>query len=301
MFKSLSKGDKYGHYAYIFIIPFFVVMSIFIIYPIIQTINLSLTEWDGSILPPKFVGLKNYINLIQDQVFYKSVMNTWIIWIANIIPQMIFGLGLAVILTDRAMKGKGFFRAIYYLPNLITMASIGALVYFLVDWKSGSVNRILMALNIIDEPFYWLQDIFASRMIVSLTSWWMWFGYSMIIFMAGIKAIPEDLFEAARVDGASKWQVFWSITLPLLKPIMLYQVVTSIIGGLSMYDIPFVLSGGTGAPQDSLLTMVMYVYSTAFRNFHYGYGSAIGVGLFVHIVIFVAIAFKFVNPKNVYN
>lgn len=301
MFKSLTKGDKYGQYGYIFILPFFIVMSLFIIYPIIQTMSLSFTEWDGSIIPPKFVGFQNYAELIRDPLFYKSVANTWIIWIANIIPQMLFGLGLAVLLTDRNIKGKEFFRAVYYLPNLITMASIGALVYFMFDWQSGSVNKILMGLKIIKEPFYWFQDITASRLIVSFTAWWMWFGYTMIIFMAGIKAIPEDLFEAARVDGASKWQVFWNVTLPLLKPIMLYQIVTSVIGGLSMYDLPFVISGGTGSPQDSLTTMVMYVYSTAFRNFHYGYGSAIGVGLFIHIIIVVAIAFKFVNPKNVYN
>jgi multiple sugar transport system permease protein len=126
----------------------------------------------------------------------------------------------------------------------------------------------------------------------------MWFGYTMIIFMAGIKAIPEELFEAARVDGATKWQTFKSITLPQLRPIMTYQVVTSIIGGLSMYDIPQVLTNGTGAPQNSVTTMVMHIYRQGFTNYNLGYASAVAIGLFVHIFIVVFIALRFINPKE---
>jgi multiple sugar transport system permease protein len=120
----------------------------------------------------------------------------------------------------------------------------------------------------------------------------MWFGYTMIIFMAGIKAIPEEIFEAACIDGANKWQVFCRITLPCLKPTMLYQVITALIGGMTMFDIPYVLSGGNGSPQSSVLTMVMYLYNSTFQNYNFGYGATIGVVLFVIIIIFAAIAFK---------
>lgn len=296
-----SKNVRKDHHGYIFIAPFFIALAIFVIYPIIYSFVISFTKWDGSILPPKFIGLDNYKRLINDAFFIKSIKNTWIMWLGCIIPQMFFGLGLATILTDREVRGKAFFRWVYYLPNLVTMASVGTLIFFLLDWQSGSVNKLLLSLGLIQEPFNFLQDIFASRTAVSVTLWWMWFGYSMIIFMAGIKAIPEELFEAARVDGANKWQIFWNITLPCLRPIILYQTVTSVIGGLTMFDIPYVLSGGNGAPQSSTLTMVMYLYNTTFANYNFGYGATVGVGLFFLIAIFVAIAFRLINKRSVYD
>lgn len=304
MFKSLSKNDKYAHYGYLFILPFFVVMAIFIAYPILNTIYLSFTVWEGATIPPEWVGLKNYKRLFGDiasgGIFLQSIKNTWILWALNVIPQFVGALALAVLLTDKRnkIKGKETFRAIYYLPNLITMASVGALFSFLLGYPKGAVNDLLVAFNIIKEPFYFLQNAWATRLSVSTILTWMWFGYTMIIFMAGIKAIPEELYEAATVDGASKWQTFKSITLPQLRPIMTYQVVTSIIGGLSIYDIPQVMTNGTGAPQNSVTTMVMHIYRQGFSNYNLGYASAVAIGLFVHIFIVVAIALRFINPKE---
>lgn len=304
MFKSLSKNDKYAHYGYLFILPFFIVMAIFIVYPILNTIYLSFTVWEGATIPPVWVGLKNYkrlfTDILQGGVFLQSIKNTWILWAFNVIPQFLGALVLAVLLTDRhnKIKGKEAFRAIYYLPNLITMASVGALFAFLLGYPKGAVNDLLVAFNILKEPFYFLQNAWATRLSVSTILTWMWFGYTMIIFMAGIKAIPEELFEAARVDGASKWQTFKSITLPQLRSIMTYQVVTSIIGGLSMYDIPQVMTNGTGAPQNSVTTMVMHIYRQGFTSYNLGYASAVAIGLFVHIFIVVFIALRFINPKE---
>lgn len=304
MFKSLSKNDKYAHYGYLFILPFFIVMAIFIAYPILNTIYLSFTNWEGATIPPEWVGGKNYKRLLEDilsgGIFLKSIGNTWILWIFNVIPQFCGALALAVLLTDKhnRIKGKEGFRAIFYLPNLITMASVGALFSFLLGYPNGSVNDLLQAIGILKEPFYFLQNVWATRISVSLILTWMWFGYTMIIFMAGIKAIPEELFEAARVDGASKWQTFKSITIPQLRSIMTFQVVTSIIGGLSMYDIPFVLTQGTGAPQNSVTTMVMHIYRQGFSNYNLGYASTVAIGLFVHIFVVVAVSLKFVSPKE---
>ena len=299
MFKSLSRDDKYGHYAYLFLAPFFIVLAVFVMYPIIYTLGISVTEWDG-VNTMRFNGLDNFKRLIGDEYFIQSITNTWIIWALNVIPQMIIGLFLAVILTERKLKGKEFLRAVYYLPNLVTMTSVATLFYLMLDKNSGTLNRILIGFNLMDpqNTYDWFQDITAMRLTVAFILFWMWFGYSMIIFMAGIKSIPEDLYEAAHVDGASRWNVFWKITLPLLKPIMLYQVITSLIGGLSMFDIPYVLSGGEGAPQYSLLTMVMYIYNKTFRHYQYGYGAAVAVGLFIHILIFVSIAYKMMNLKS---
>lgn len=286
---------KKNNHGYLFIAPFFIILFIFTIYPIIYSFFLSFTKWDGSIIPAQFIGLNNYKKLFRDVFFYKSIANTWIIWTMNVIPQMVFGLGLAVILTDRAIRGKGFFRWVYYLPNLVTMSSVGVLFFFLLDWKTGSINKLLLTLGLIGEPVNWLQNVLCSRSAVAFTLWWMWFGYTMIIFMAGIKAIPEEIFEAARIDGANKWQVFWRITLPCLRPTMLYQVVVALIGGMTMFDIPYVLSGGNGSPQSSLLTMVMYLYNSTFQNYNFGYGATIGVVLFFMIIVFAAIAFKLIK------
>jgi len=279
-------------------------MSIFIIFPILETFYLSFTDWQGATTPPVWVGLKNYKRLFEDiskgGIFLQSIKNTWILWICNVIPQFVGALALAVLLTDKSNKirGKEFFRAIYYLPNLITMASIAALFSFLLGYPNGAVNDLLLALKILKEPFYFLQNVWATRLSVSTILTWMWFGYTMIIFMAGIKAIPEELFEAARVDGANKWQTFRFVTLPQLRSIMTYQVVTSIIGGLSMYDIPQVLTNGTGAPQNKVTTMVMHIYRQGFTNYNLGYASAVAIGLFVHIFIVVLIALKFINRKE---
>lgn len=296
----MKKSIKKDNIAYFFIAPFFIVLIIFNIYPIIYSFVLSFMKWDGSQAPETFVGLKNYARLITDKVFYQSIGNTWIMWLGCIIPQMIFALGLAVLLSDKKLKGGNIFRALYYLPNLITMASIGALFSFILDWRSGTLNKILMGMHIIKSPIDWLQSTVYTRSAISFTLWWIWFGYSMIIFMAGIKSIPEDYYDAACVDGASKWQSFRYITLPLLQPTMLYQVVTSVIGGLTIFDIPFVLTSGEGGPKGTTLSMVMYLYNTTFKVNNFGYGATIGVGLFILIGIFVLISFKIVTRKPVY-
>lgn len=302
MFKSIYKADKYAHWGYIFVLPFCIVMSIFMLYPIFNTLYLSFTDWNGGMSDPNFIGFGNYARLLKDiatgGIFLKSIGNTWIMWILNVIPQFILALALAVLLTSREFKGKDFFRAVFYLPNLITMASVGALFLFLLEYPGGTINNLLISITG-GEPYNFLQDIWVSRIAISSILTWMWFGYTMIIFMAGIQAIPDEYYEAATVDGASKWKLFTKITLPLLKPIMLYQVVTSIIGGLSMYDLPQVLTQGRGGPLNSTMTMVMQIYRHAFGNDNFGYASAVAIGLFIHIFIVVFIAIKFIRPHEV--
>ena len=297
--KAVNKSKaRYNKYGYFFIAPFFITFLIFQLYPILYSLKISFMKWDGMSSDIKFVALNNYSRLIHDEVFLKSIINTWIIWLGGVIPQIVLGLLLAVILTQSRLKHKGIFRAVYYLPNLVTAASIGVLFAFLFDWQTGSVNRILMAMNIIKEPINWLLDANYSRGIISLTQWWMWFGYSMIIFMAGLKTIPQELYEAAIVDGASKWQSFWQITIPLLKPTILFTVITSLIGGMQVFDVPNAMTKGTGGPDNSTLTMVMYLYNTAFQNNNYGYGAAIGYGLFIIILLFAMLSFKIINRNQ---
>lgn len=266
----------------------------------IYSLYVSFIKWDGMSKNVKFVGLANYSRLFSDKIFIKTIANTWVMWLGGVIPQMILALTLAVLLNQARLKGKGIFRAIYFFPNLVTATSIGILFAFLFDWQAGSVNKILMNIHLVKEPINFLMSENYSRGIVSFTSFWMWFGYSMIIFMAGIKNIPEELYEAATVDGASKMQTFWSITIPLLRPTILFSFITSLIGGMQSFDIPYALSRGAGDPNNATMTMVMYLYRTAFVNNNYGYGAAVGYALFLIILVFAIISFKFINKNSDY-
>ncbi|HOA80355.1 MAG TPA: sugar ABC transporter permease [Defluviitaleaceae bacterium] len=289
--KKSSTISRRKYYGLLFILPFFILLGIFIVYPIAYSIFLSFHKWDGSILAPQFVGLDNYVALFRDKFFYKSIFNTWLIWGVSFIPQLLLAIGLAVILSNFDIKGKGFFRWVYFLPVLVTMSSIANLVFFIMDWKTGILNQILMSLGVIQEQIQWLEKIPIARLTISVTLCWMWFGFTMVIFMAGIKAIPLEYYEAGLVDGTNKWQEFWYITLPCLRPSITYNIVTSIIGGLTLYDVPAVISA-SGAPQSTTLTMVMYLYNLGFRNYNMGYAATIAMGLFVMVMFFVAIAYS---------
>ena len=288
--------SKLAKYGYIFTAPFLLAFLLFQLYPILYTLGLSFTrEADRRKLV--FAGLRNYIYLLSDKTFWQSVSNTWIIWTGCIIPQIILALVLAVLLSQYRIRGADTFRAIFYLPNLVTAASIGVLFSVLMDWQTGMVNKLLLTTGIIAEPVYWLGNPYTARSIVSIIQWWMWFGHSTIIITAGVKAIPEELVEAALVDGAGNGQRFFRITLPLLRPTLLYIAVTSLIGGMQTFDIPMALNRGEDANR-SLMTMVIYVYNTAFRNRNYSYGATVSYGIFVIIMFFSLIFFKIIAPRT---
>ncbi len=289
--------QRRAKYGYLFVAPYLLVFGIFQLYPIIYSFYLSLTTQISN-KESKFYGLQNYAYLLKDSVFWKSIGNTWIIWLSCFIPQIICALLLAVLLSQYKVRGAGFFRASFYLPNLVTAASIGVLFSVLFDWQTGTVNKILLKLNLIKEAVNWMSIPFFARSITSFIQWWMWFGYSTILLTAGIKAISSEILEAAVVDGANSRQRLFKITLPLLKPTMLYVMVTSLIGGMQIFDIPMTLTGGDGEPQKSLLTMVLYLYNSAFTNRNYAYGATVSYGLFFIILIFSLIFYKVLYPNS---
>ena len=197
------------------------------------------------------------------------------------------------------MKGLSIFRAIFYLPNLIACTSVAFLFKTLLDWKYGSFNQVLMNLGLITEQVNWLKgNAGMAQSVVGVVGAWMWFGNSFIMLMAGVQGIDRSYFEAATIDGANRWQVFGRITMPLLRPIMLYVAVTSLIGGLQLFDLPYLMSGATGDPGRSLYTAVFYLYTTAFKNNQMGYAAALAFVLFLIIAVFCGIAFKLMNRKE---
>ncbi|KRK73901.1 carbohydrate ABC transporter permease [Lacticaseibacillus nasuensis] len=263
--------ERYNRYGYYFLTPFFIVFLIFSLYPIIYTIYLSFTDLAGWNTTSNFVGFKNYLAIIHNDLFIKAIKNTFLLWILNFIPQIGFALLLASWFTNQKLKLKGttFFKVAFYLPNVITAASVAVLFSALFSYPMGPINMLLIKLGLISSANNFFQSNWATIFIVSFIQFWMWYGQTMIVIQSGILGINESLFESARVDGATDGQIFRQITLPLIKPILLYTMVTSLIGGLQIFDIPFLLT--QGGPNNSVLTITMYIYEQAFqgnRNFY---------------------------------
>lgn len=289
--------EKRAKWGLIFCLPFLATFLIFQFYPILYSLYLSFTYQENS-RTFIFTGLDNYQDLLHDAVFWKSVANTWKIWLMCFIPQLVAALLLAVLLTQHRIRGAGFFRAVFYLPNLVTAASVGVLFAALFDWQTGSVNGILQSLGLIEEKVNWMGSPAFAQGITGFIQWWMWFGYSSILLTAGITAISQEIIDASVVDGANNWQRLYRITLPLLKPTLLYVLVTSLIGGMQIFDIPMTLTKGDGEPQKSLMTMVLYLYNMAFKNKDYSYGATISYGLFIIILLFSILFFKVLYGKK---
>ncbi|HET7615608.1 MAG TPA: sugar ABC transporter permease [Bacillales bacterium] len=279
---------KKSRFGYLFIAPYFIIFIIFSMYPILYSFYMSFSHWDG-FTDPVFTGLDNYIRLVNNPYFYQSIANTFIIWIISIVPELIIALVLALILNEKFIRGRHFFRAVFYFPNIVTPITIGVLASLMFDWQTGSINKLFMALHLIDQPVNWFAHPFIAQVIISSIMCWQWFGFNMLIYTAGLQSIPDTLYEAAEIDGANKFQVAVKIVLPLLKPVILFTVITSIIGGMQIFEVPLVAGNSSG---NSTQTMMVYLYNTAFKRFQYGYGSAVSYGIFVIILILSIISLK---------
>lgn len=292
--KKIISKQIYGFY---FILPYFVIFIIFGLYPIIYTFYLSFFKWDG-IMPQSFIGLANYERIFKDKYFLLSIWNTFRIWIINYIPQILTALLLSCIFTFNRIRGMKFFRAAYYLPNLITAASVGLLFNLLFNGDKSVVNYILLKVNIFNKPFGFFNSTVFTSNLVSYIQWWMWFGYTSVIIMAGMTTVDRNLYEAAMADGATKSKTFFYITLPLIRPTLLYLTVTSIIGGMQLFDVPATLTNGYGDPLKCALTSTMYIYNQGFKNHNFGYASTVSIGLFILIAILSVLSFKSMQKKG---
>ncbi|GIO56698.1 carbohydrate ABC transporter permease [Paenibacillus cellulositrophicus] len=288
-----SKVNR-SFYGYIFVAPFFIGFAVFGLMPILYTLYLSFMKWDG-FSDPVYVGLANYSRLLHDSFFYQTIGNTLIIWILSNVPQLILSVLLALVLNERFIRGKHFFRAVYFFPHIITPVTLGVIFSLMFDWQTGTINKLLMSLGIIHDPVNWFNSPWWSRIIASGVICWQYFGFNMIVFIAGLQGIPREVYEAAEVDGATKKQTAMHITLPLLRPVFLFVFITSVIGGLQLFDAPLMLGDGPG---NSSRTMVMYLYETAFKNFDYSYGAAVAYGIFFVVMFFTAITAKASKLKD---
>lgn len=281
--RGIKKRDNMG---WLFIAPFLIVFLTFSIYPVLRTLYLSFTDYSGFNVPT-WTGLTNYKRVFKDQLFWEAFGNTIKIWGVNIVLQLGIAFLLTILFSDikYKMKGLSVFRALFYLPNLIAATSVAFLFKTLLDWKFGSLNQILVGLGITDTQIDWLGTPVLLRTVVGVIGAWMWFGNSFIMLMAGVQGINGDYFEAAAIDGAGRWKIFTKITLPILKPILLYVAITSLIGGLQIFDIPYLVSLGNQKMTRSVNTAVMHLYNMAFKNRQIGYAGALAFILFFIIAI----------------
>lgn len=287
---------RYNRWGYIFLIPFVVVFIIFQLIPLISTIYNSFFEHyfkNGlTEVGPTFIGIQNYATLFSSGDLPKYLGNTMIMWIIGFIPQILLSLLLGAWFSDPnlRLKHQQFFKTVIYLPNLI-MASAFAMLFFTLFSDGGPINSLLMQMGILSEPYKFLSHAGSARSLVGFMNFLMWFGNTTILLLAGMLGIDTSLYEAAEVDGATSTQVFFRITLPLLRPILVYVMVTSLIGGLQMYDVPQILTNGQGNPARTTMTLIMYLNKHLYSK-NYGLGGALSVILFIVTGILSVIVFK---------
>ena len=283
MNNKANKSVSYAKWGYIFILPFFLAFLVFQLIPLISTIYYSFFEYYRSglsVIGPNFVGLKNYQSLFQSD-FLKYAGNTIIMWLGGFIPQIVISLILAAWFTDVRLKikGKQFFKVVIYMPNLI-MASAFAMLFFALFSDNGPVNAFLVSAGFIAKPFRFLSSVTGTRGLVALMNFLMWCGNTTILLMAAVMGINPALFEAAELDGCNPTQIFFKITLPMIRPILVYVLITSMIGGLQMFDVPQILTNGKGSPNRSATTLIMYLNNHLYSK-NFGMAGSISVILFI--------------------
>lgn len=289
--------NKYGLF---FCIPFVAVFTIFSLWPTIYTFMLSFGDLRGLKVDFKFIGLANFKKVLGDEYFWGSAANTFIMWGICFAPQLGLAMLMAIWLTDVKLhiRGKDLFRALFYLPNLMTAASVAMLYRSLFGYPVGPINQILQRLGIVTKAVNFLRDPWTARYVVGFMGWWMWCGQTLILMMAAITSISPSLYESAVIDGANEWQCTWRITIPLLRPMMFFVLVTSMVGGMQAFDLPFLLTGMHGEPDFKIRTMAIYMYNHGFmgRN-DYSYAAAISIGMFV-ITIVLSFVINYITKEH---
>jgi cellobiose transport system permease protein len=267
---------------YVFISPFYLIFLAFGFLPIIFSLGVSLYDWRG-ITPGAFVGLNNYQVLLHDPAFFKALWNTVIVWLGSVPPMILLALIFAVLLNSQRVRFRGVFRTIYFLPVVTSLVITGLIFKFLFNPTFGLINYVLAPLGI--APINFLADPNWVKPVLIMALLWRWTGNDMVIMLAGLQSIPDDLYEAARVDGASGPQMFWHITVPLMRPVILFDAIISTIGTFNLFAEPFVLFGQDGGIGQAGLVTGTLLYQNAFVYFKFGYGAALAWVL--ALIIFV--------------
>lgn len=278
--------------AYLFLAPFIIFFIVFVVRAVVTAVNMSFYDWQ--ILKPvhPYIGIDNFKELFSDYVWWIAVKNTLVFTIMTVAGTTIVAL-LAAVAVTQPVKGNGFFRVLLYMPQLLSVGVVGLTWVWLLSTQFGVLNYGLSFLGL--RPVNWLGDENLVIPALSLTTIWWGFGFPMLIFIAGLQGIPEHLYEAARIDGASGRQLFFYITLPLLRPTILFVTVTGVIAHFQVFGQPFLMT--TGGPGRASYTVIYYLYEIAWRNFRMGYGAAVAVALAFIMAVFTLVQFKLLGQR----
>ncbi|MEU7932977.1 carbohydrate ABC transporter permease [Micromonospora echinofusca] len=291
---SLTRLDlKYSPYLYI--APFFVVFGIFGLYPMLRTAWMSLHDWN-LIGDHSFIGFDNYVALVKDEYFWNATLNTFGIFLLSTIPQLLLALFLANLLNRTFLRARTFFRMAIFMPNVVSVAAVAIVFGMLFQRDFGVINWLLSFVGI--DAIDWDSERWSSWTAIASMVNWRWTGYNTLILLAGMQAIPRDLYEAAALDGASQWKQFWRITLPMLTPTFVFVVILSTIGGLQLFTEPLVFANGNiiGGDQREFQTLAMYMYELGIENLNTaGYGAAVAWAMFLMIALVSGINFLLVR------
>ena len=292
--RSRRRGPLAYWRQYLAISPFYLIFAAFSFFPVFYSLYLAFQRWDG-MGTMQFVGLQQFRFLWDDPVFWLSIRNTLVIWVLSTVPTLFGALTLATLLHS-VRRFKGFYRIALYVPNVTSIVAVAIFFGAVFSNNFGLVNAILGVVGI--SPVPWLSNPWLIKVVISLLMTWQWTGYNMIIYLAGLQAIPTSIYEAAKMDGAGPIRTFFQITIPIMRPIILFTVIISTINGLQSFSEPQVLfasnaaNANLGGPGQAGLTTLLYFYQSAFLNNDYGYGAAIVWAFFVLIIILVAVNWR---------
>lgn len=279
-----SIGERIAPYAYI--APFFLIFGIFGLFPLLFTFYVALFDWNP-VAAHTFVGLDNFSRLFDDPRFWNAMRNTLSIWVLSTVPQLVIALGLAHLLNHTRLRFATLFRMSMLVPYITSVAATTVVFAQLFDRDYGMLNWVLHLVGV--GPIDFVQSTWGSHVMIATMVIWRWTGYTTLLYLASLQAISRDIYEAASVDGAGSWKQFRHITIPSLRPVIVFTIVTSTIGGLQIFTEPLLVSRSaplTCGPVRQCQTLTLFLFEQGFGQFKFGYGAAIGVSLFVLVVAF---------------
>ncbi|GAB2970372.1 sugar ABC transporter permease [Streptomyces pseudoechinosporeus] len=286
---------------YVAVSPFFLLFLTFLFFPMIYSLYLAFQRWDG-IGEKTFVGFDQFRFLLDDPTFWLALRNTLVIWVFATFPMLFMALVLATLLNS-TRRLTSFYRVAYFVPNVTSVVAVSIFFFSAFSDRYGVVNAVLQAVNVPSVP--WLNNEWTIKAVIAMLMTWQWTGYNMIIYLAGLQAIPSDVYEAAKLDGAGPVRTFFSITVPMMRPIILFTVIISTVNGLQSFTEPQVLFGSnaannpnSGGPGQAGLTTLLYFYHQAFDNNNFGYAAAIVWAFFLVILLFVVINWRVVQGRR---
>ncbi len=273
--------------GYLYVAPFFIIFGVIGLYPAIFSVYLAFQKWNG-LSPMSFVGLDNFRIVLEDPLFWKSVYNTIIMGLMGTAPQIVVGIVLAFLLNLTFLRFKNFFRITIFMPYITSMVAVALIFSVLFSNHESSLANYMLGVFGFD-PVNWSTSEWGTKIAISIMVFWRWVGYNTIIYLAGIQSISNDLYEAATIDGANKFQQLLYITMPLLKPFIILTVFFSTVGALQLFSEPTIFLGAGAFTRDEALTVVMYLYRDAFKLQSFGTASATAIILLVIILFFATI------------